>query len=296
MESPVKDEEQDLLRLLSTKLGDPVMMEKVSGIIPMDTLTTLMKTKWQTDNPDVLSRVLSKIMIHQFDTFGQQWMSFGAFFFSVIPGIFSFFLYVERYISLDNNTQCSEYARFFDNGVPGAFAFIAVLVPILLTVWQYFKFKRFMFLRLVYPVFVGQFLGLLFVGMTSSKTLLEWFGTSLEISHVSIMGIVMVMALFLSLWTGYMQLPLVMIITGGMVLAFILTFTAVPLRKRQVYKVFLFLSSFSIIVFCVFMVIVQRQKWYDPDPEPVPGGSSEGGAGISMMTRNPSYSSLPRDE
>ena len=224
-------------------------------------------------------RFLSEILLRMFGShreFAPQWIQLANYFFSILTGIISLFLFVQRY-SMTEEDLADEHAKIRAfRGIATSFALLGVLTPIVITVFQMIFFDRLLFIKIVPPVLVGQTVSIIMWFLTWSRPVLKWFNEGLSMYHiVPLFTIVVVWTIILASQEQGLDAIIACIIIGvGIVL---MTLSAIrTFRWRKLFKIGLFMACSAIIVFLIYIrqFVLQDDKvraqcrnkwseWYD---------------------------------
>jgi len=226
------------------------------------------------DNPNMRARFLSEILLGVFGTheqFAPQWIQLANYFFSVLPGIISLFLFVQRY-SITEADLMDDYEKIRAfRGIATSFALLGVLTPIVITIFQMIVFDRLLFIKIVPPVLIGQIVSIIMWFLTWSRPVLKWFNEGLSMYHiVPFFMIVVIGTIMLAYQKKGLNVIIACIIVGvGVIL---MTLSAIKtFRWRKLFKIGLFMACSAIIVFLIYirLFILQndsdrthcRNKW-----------------------------------
>lgn len=141
-----------------------------------------------------------------------------------------------------------------DGGIASFFTFIAIFVPIIITLYQILQFNRFMFLKLVYPTLCGQCVAVLCFLLTYDTNVLTWFDRRLNDIHVIVSCVLMVV--FLCLSSLFFELhKIVVLIIAVVACVLVILLSVLNKTRKQLYRIILFVGSLSIIVYCVYHML-----------------------------------------
>lgn len=124
------------------------------------------------------------------------WILTANFFFGVLPGILFFATNVR--LSQEEDESIPNVLPDF-NRVVNWFGIIFVLFPIVVSVFQMFKFYRLISMRMTRTFFIGQIVGFIFYMCAFSKTILrkfQWFPKKSTFIGLVIILVLLVMILF----------------------------------------------------------------------------------------------------
>lgn len=134
------------------------------------------KTPSMQDNllqdPNYFARKKSEEMWGRYPKGVQQWILTCNFFFGVLPGILFFVSNVR--ISQEEDKKITNILPDFNRAV-NWFGILFVLFPMVVSIFQMFKFYRLVSLRMTRTFFVGQIVGFVFYMCAFSKSFLEKF-------------------------------------------------------------------------------------------------------------------------
>lgn len=208
------------------------------------------------NDPNPRVRFLSEIILDQFGSnqgFAPQWIQLANYFFSILPGIISLFLFVQKYsMTEEEMADEQEKIRSF-RGIATSFALLGVLTPIVITIFQMIVFDRLIFIKIAPPVLVGQTFSVIMWFLTWSRPVLRWFNDDLSMYHiVPLFTIVVVWTIILANRKKGLNVIIACIIIGvGIVLA---TLSAIrTFRWRKLFKIGLFMACSAIIVFLIYI-------------------------------------------
>ena len=142
-------------------------------------------------DPNKMARLLSELVWFFFKRNGDftaVWILFANYFFSVLPGIVSLWIYVKLYQStnITSTPTSTPTSTSTSTSTPPSYSirslktfanicsFLIVLYPLFITLFQMFFFNRLFFLKITQYVLLGQLVSLLFYSLQFSNGPLQF--------------------------------------------------------------------------------------------------------------------------
>lgn len=208
------------------------------------------------NDPNKVANIVFRIVMNGFGKptdFVIQWISFAGFFFSVLPGILSLMMYAKHYAEKDLDCEATRIRPIV--GLPGLVTVMGIILPISITIFQWFVFQRFMFLKLWYPVFVGQVLAVVFFFLTTSRPVLRWFARPIHDNIIIGLFALVLFCLCIGYIWGGLDRTVLGIIVAGAVMLFGCCFLR-SVSMRLTCRIIFFLGALAIMVFVFYIAFM----------------------------------------